>query len=114
MKERSSTTSKRSKNLVIGFGNYCCVTGCKSAFYDKNSENTNISLFTVFKTQDLRNKWLDVLKHVRWKEDPDSFEVKKPKQENKWVWDPFQGGRSNNPLKARYTHTLKVMSHITI
>ena len=78
MKESSSTTSKRSKNLVIGFGNYCSVTGCKSAFYDKNSENTNISLFTVFKTEDLRNKWLDVLKHVPWKEGADSFEVKNP------------------------------------
>ena len=34
-------------NLVSGFGNYCRVPGCKSAFSDKNRENTNISLFTI-------------------------------------------------------------------
>ena len=26
-------------------GNYCYVPGCKSAFYDKNREKTNISFF---------------------------------------------------------------------
>ena len=34
-------------NLVSGFGNYCRVPGCKSAFSYKNRENTNISLFTI-------------------------------------------------------------------
>ena len=36
--------------------NYCCVPGCKSAFYDKSRENTNISLFTIPKREDLRKK----------------------------------------------------------
>ena len=48
MEESSSTTSRTSeKNLVGGFGNYCRVPGYTSAFYDKNREKTNISLFTV-------------------------------------------------------------------
>ena len=52
MEESSSTTSRKrpKKNLVGGFGNYCCVLGCKSAFYDKNREKTNISLL-----KELRN-----------------------------------------------------------
>ena len=49
---------------------------CKSAFYDKNREKTNISLFTIPKSEDLRKKWLNVLKHVRRKGSIDSFDVK--------------------------------------
>ena len=47
--------------------------GCKSVFYDKNREKTNISLFTI-----IRKKWLNVLNHVRRKGDADSFDVKDP------------------------------------
>ena len=45
MEESSSTTSRKrpKKNLLCGFGNYCCVPDYKSAFYDKNREKTNIS-----------------------------------------------------------------------
>ena len=80
IKESSSKTSRKrpKKNLVGGFGNYCCVPGCKSAFYDKNREKTNISLFTIPKREDLRKKWLNVLKHVRRKGGADSFYVKNP------------------------------------
>ena len=35
------------KNLIGGFGNYCCVPGCKSAICDKNRDKTNISLPTI-------------------------------------------------------------------
>ena len=81
MEESSSTTSRKcpKKNLVGGFGNYCCVPDCKSAFYDKNREKTNISLLTIPKREDLRKKWLKVLKYVRRKGGADSFDVKKPK-----------------------------------
>ena len=40
---RTASTKRPKKNLVGGFGNYCCVPGCKSAFYEKNRETTNIS-----------------------------------------------------------------------
>ena len=80
MEESSSTTSRKcpKKNLFGGFGNYCCVPGCKSAFYDKSRENTNISLFTIPKREDLRKKWLNVLNHIRRKGGGDSFDVKNP------------------------------------
>ena len=50
--------------------------GCKSAFYNKNREKTNIDLFSIPKREDLRKKWLNVLKHVRRKRGADSFDVK--------------------------------------
>ena len=80
MEESSSTTSRKCprKNLVGGFGNYCYVPGSKKAFYNKNREKTNISLFTIPKSKDLRKKWLNVLKHVCRKEGADSFDVKNP------------------------------------
>ena len=49
---------------------------CKSEFYDNNREKTNISLSKIPKREDLRKKWLNVLKHVRRKGGPDSFDVK--------------------------------------
>ena len=57
---------------------YCCVPGCKFVFYDKNREKTNISLFSIPKREDLRKKWLNVLKHARRKGGKDSFNVKIP------------------------------------
>ena len=80
MEESSSTTSRKcpKKYLVGGFCSYCCVPGCKSAFYDKNREKTNISLFTIPKREDVRKKWLNVLKHVRRKGGADSFDLKNP------------------------------------
>ena len=50
MEETSSTTSRKrpKKKLVGGFCNYCCVPGCKSAFYGKNREKTNIYLYLQF------------------------------------------------------------------
>ena len=79
MEESSATTSRKcpKKNLVGGFGNYCCVHSCKSVFYDKNREKTNTSLFAIPRREDLRKKWFNVLlKHIRWKGGADSFDVK--------------------------------------
>ena len=58
------------KKIVGGFGNYCWVSGCKSEIYDKNRKKT--------KREDLRKKWLNLLKHVRRKEGADSCHVKNP------------------------------------
>ena len=80
MEERLSKTLRKrpKKDLVCGFGNYCCVPGCKSEFYDKNREKINISLFRIPKREDIRKKWLSVLKHVCGKGGADSFDVKSP------------------------------------
>ena len=39
----------------------------------------HLSSLTIPKREDLRKKWLNVLKHVRRKGGADSFDVKKPK-----------------------------------
>ena len=64
------------KYLVGRFGNYGCVPVCKSAFYNKIREKTNIDLFSIPKRENLRKKWLNVLKHVRRKRGANSFDVK--------------------------------------
>ena len=73
---------KTSPKLFGGFGNYCCIPGCKSRFYNKTREKTNISLFTVpSKGKELRKKWFNVLKHapdVFRKGGANSFDVKNP------------------------------------
>ena len=55
---------------------------CKSEFYDKNREKTNISLSKTPKREDLRKKWLNVLKHVHMKGGADSFDVKNSRMKN--------------------------------
>ena len=40
MEESSSTTSRKCQKEI----SYCCVPDCKSAFYDKISEKTNLYL----------------------------------------------------------------------
>ena len=52
--------------------------GRTTAFCDKNREKTNISLLTIRKREDLRKKWLNVMKHVPRKGRADSFDVKNP------------------------------------
>ena len=52
--------------------------GRKTAFCDKNREKTNISLLAIRKREDLRKKWLNVMKHVPRKGRADSFDVKNP------------------------------------
>ena len=66
------------KNLTGGFGNYCCVPGCASAFYDNNREKTGITLFCVPKREPLRKKWLNVLKNIRRKGTSDTFDTTDP------------------------------------
>ena len=58
MEESSWTTSRKcpKKKLIGGFGNYCWVPSCKSAFYEKNREKTNISILKIPKRDDLRKK----------------------------------------------------------
>ena len=70
------------KKLFGRLGNYCCVHGCKSAFYNKNRDKTNIPLFSVPERESLRREWLNVVKYVHRKGSADSFDVKKPKQKN--------------------------------
>ena len=49
------------KNYKGSFGNYCCIPGCQSAFYDANRVKTGILLFKLPKNPALRKKWLQVI-----------------------------------------------------
>ena len=59
-KEIYQTLSKKrpQKNSRGGFGDYCCILGCKSAFYVTNRVKTGFVLFKLPKDPALRKKWL--------------------------------------------------------
>ena len=48
-----------------GFGDYCYIPGCQSAFYDANRVKTGILLFKLPKDSALRKEWLQVIKRYR-------------------------------------------------
>ena len=57
-KEIHQNLSKKGpqKNCRGGFGVYCCISGCLSAFYDTNRVKTGIVLFKLSKDPALCNK----------------------------------------------------------
>ena len=67
MASAENTLTRSSKKVTGCFGNYCCVPGCTSAFYDNNRVKTGITLFCVPKREPLRKAWLNVLKNIRRK-----------------------------------------------
>ena len=72
-----SSRKRPKKNLSGGFGEYCCVPGCKSAYFDSNREKTGISLFKIpSKDRDRRN-WIRILKNIRRKGSFDDFNPNK-------------------------------------
>ena len=79
-KEIYQTLSKKrpQKNSRGGFGDYCCILGCKSAFYVTNRVKTGFVLFKLPKDPALRKKWLkdtDVLEGL----------INLVKREKSWV-----------------------------
>ena len=66
-KEIHQNLSKKrpQKNCRGGFGVYCCISGCQSAFYDTNRVKTGIVLFKLSKDPVLCNKQLQVIKRYR-------------------------------------------------
>ena len=48
-KDIYQTLSKKrhQKNYGHGFGDYCCIPGCQSAFYDANTVKIGILLFKL-------------------------------------------------------------------
>ena len=58
-KEIHQNSSKKcpQKNYRDGFGYYCCIPGCQSAFYDAKRVKTGIALFKLQKDTALRKKW---------------------------------------------------------
>ena len=52
------------KNYKGSFGNYCCIPGCQSAFYDANRVKAGILLFKLPKDPALRKKGCKLLKDI--------------------------------------------------
>ena len=55
---QNSSKKHPQKNYRDGFGDYCCIPGCQSAFYDANRVKTDIAIFELPKHPALRQKWL--------------------------------------------------------
>ena len=72
-----SSKTRPDKNLSGGYGNYCCVPGCKSAVYNSRREKTGISMFKLPTKDPERRSWLKVLKNVRRKGGADTFDPSK-------------------------------------
>ena len=53
------------KNSRDGFGDYCCIPGCQSAFYDANTVKSGILLFKLPKDPALRKTWFQVIKRYK-------------------------------------------------
>ena len=73
----NSSKKRPKKNLKGGFGNYCCVPLCKSAFYNSERQPTAISLFQVPAKKTVRDQWLKILNKYRRKGGVDKFDVRK-------------------------------------
>ena len=68
----SSSTGDSSR--TGGRGKYCCVSGCKSSFYDCNGNKTGITFFSFPKNRQLKKRWLTAIKR---QEHRDGFVVSK-------------------------------------
>ena len=61
------------KNYRGGFGDYCCIKGCQSAFYNANRVKTGIAFFKLLKDPALRKKCLQAIKRYRRTGGADKF-----------------------------------------
>ena len=73
--ERYQNLSKKrpQKNYRDGFGDYCCISGFQSAFYDANRIKTGISHFKLPKDPALCKKCLQVIERYRRAGGADKF-----------------------------------------
>ena len=78
------------KNYRGGFGDYCCIQGCQSAFYDANSVKTGTALFKLPKDLALRKKCLQVIKRYRRTGGVDKFSKTKKVMVCEFHFNPKQ------------------------
>ena len=73
--ERYQNLSKKrpQKNYRDGFGDYCCISGFQSVFYDANRIKTGISHFKLSEDPALCKKCLQVIKRYRRTGGADKF-----------------------------------------
>lgn len=64
-----SNKTRPKPNLSGGYGEYCCIPGCKSAAEDANRNRTKISLFKV------KQEWISTITKYRRKGGRDGFDI---------------------------------------
>ena len=91
-KEIHQNLSKKrhQKNYRGGFGDYCCISRCQSAFYDANRVKTDTALFKLPKDPVLRKKWLQVIKRYRRTGGADKFNKTKKAMVCEFHFSPKQ------------------------
>ena len=87
---QNSSRKRSQKNYRGGFGNYCCIAGCQSAFYDANRVKTGTALFKLPKDPALRKKWLQVIKRYRRTRGADKFSKTKKVMVCQFHFNPKQ------------------------
>ena len=92
------------KNYRGGFGDYCCIKGCQSTFYDANRVKPGIALFKLLIDPALRKKCLQVIKRYRRTRGADKFSKTKKVMVCEFHFNPKQirvslgiGGRTYLP-----------------
>ena len=71
-----SSKKRPEKNCSAGFGDYCCIPECKSAFYTKRDGKrvkTGISLFRFPKDNTEKRRWINIISLHRRKGAGDNF-----------------------------------------
>ena len=71
-----SSKKRPEKNCSAGFGDYCCIPECKSAFYTKRDGKrvkTGISLFKFPKDNTEKRRWINIISMYRRKGAGDNF-----------------------------------------
>ena len=72
-----SSKTRPLKNQSGGYGGYCCIPCCKSAFYDSNRQKTGISLFQVPSKDPQRKQWIKIISNFRRTGGADRWNTKK-------------------------------------
>ena len=71
-----SSKKRLEKNCSAGFGDYCCIPECKSAFYTKHDEKrvkTGIRLFRFPKDNTEERRWINIVSMYPRKRAGDNF-----------------------------------------
>ena len=70
---QNSSKKRHEENYRGGIGDYCCIPGCQSAFYDANRVKTGVAVFKLPKDPALREKLLRFIKRYRRTRGADKF-----------------------------------------
>ena len=70
-------TSRPRELTVVGSGDFCCITLCKSSTLDRDYNKSGIGLFSFPRDPTIRKQWVKVISQFYRKGRNDSFLIKK-------------------------------------